>query len=155
MARISICFGLTAFALSLAFAPASGHAADAPAGWQTDIYAAHQASLKTGKPMVVVVGAEWCHFCKKLENETLVDPTMAGYIGANFVPVHLDFDQNKPIAKVLEIQSIPSTVILSPEADLLGRVDGFQVPRDYWERLEDARELHSKVSPAGYTAPAE
>lgn len=155
MSRSIFGAGLLTTALMFALTPARGVAADAPAGWETDLLAAREASLATGKPMVVVVGAEWCRFCKKLEAETLADPIMAGYVAENFVAVHLDFDANKPAAKALEIESIPATIVLSPEADLLGRVNGFQIARDYWERLEDARELHAKVTVAGHTAPVE
>jgi len=137
-------FGATAFAIA--------DAADKPGAihWQKDIYEAHDQAVKSGRPMLVVFGAEWCTFCKKFEAGTLSNATMAGYVNENFVPVHVDFDEDRRVADILEVKQIPCTVILSPEADLLGRVIGHQVPRDYWERLEDARELQAEISQVGH-----
>ncbi|QDT66432.1 thioredoxin family protein [Calycomorphotria hydatis] len=151
-AAIAVCCTLfTSIALSHF---AMGDQPQGPVAWQKDLYTAHSLSVQSNKPVLVVFGAEWCRFCKKLEGNTLSNPVMAGYVNENFVPVHLDFDQDKKIAQILEVKSIPCTVILSPKADLLGRVVGFKEPKDFWENLEDARELQSKILPAGHTVPA-
>ncbi|WP_310820498.1 thioredoxin family protein [Stratiformator vulcanicus] len=121
--------------------------------WRKDIYEAQADALKTGRPMLLVFGANWCTFCKKFERATLSNSTMSGYVGEKFVPVHLDYDADRRIADILEVKQIPCTVILSPEADLLGRVVGNKSPRDYWERLEDARDLHSEIKQVGHQTP--
>ena len=120
--------------------------------WQHDLKAAQKLSTKTGRPMLIVFGAEWCTHCHKFEDTTLANPTMAGYINKEFIPVHLDFDRAEETAQVLEVEAIPCTVILSPEADLLGKVVGAKPAKDYWEALQDARDEQLRIRQARIAA---
>lgn len=99
--------------------------------WIYDLNSAHEQSLATGKPMLIVCGGPWCVYCKKLEKEVLGNPTIARYINKTFIAVHLDSEKDQKAVQILEVKSLPTTVILSPEADLLGSVEGFVQPRDY------------------------
>ncbi len=120
--------------------------------WQTDLKAAQKLSVRTGRPMLIVFGADWCTHCGRFERNTLGNPTMAGFINREFVPVHLDFDKQQETAEVLEVQALPCTVILSPEADLLGKVVGAKAPKDYWEVLQDAKDEQSRIRQARFAA---
>lgn len=133
--------------LAAALACGAAHAADPPVAiaWQKDLKAAQRQAAATGKPMLLVFGADWCKFCKTYERETLGHPTMAGYVNREFVPVHLDFERDGEVAETLKVEALPCTVVLSPEADLLGRIVGNQAPKDLWEALEDAKDMQAKV----------
>ena len=129
-------------------AAATAGAAEPPAGpvhWQTDLKAAHEASVESDKPMVIVFGAEWCGYCRKLESETLSDRALAGSLNTRFIPVHLDFDEHRKVAEVLEVKSIPHVVVLSPEADLLGRVVGYRDRKSFTGSLAKARVMHDRL----------
>ncbi len=106
--------------------------------WHQDMQKAHQVSINEGKPMLIVFGASWCKFCTKLEKETLTNPRMAQYISQNFVPVHLDLDKEKKVGKILGVKSLPCTVVLSPEADLLGKIVGYKSVEAMQEQLQRA-----------------
>lgn len=108
--------------------------------WQTDLFAAHKLSQQHNKPMLIVFGAEWCGYCKKMEAQTLTQPEVAGYINAHFIPVHLDADKEERVTKILEIESLPCSVVLSPNADLLGRIDGYVAAETFQRRLSASRE---------------
>lgn len=129
------CLGL-AFTVSVAFA--AGITKLDSKMWHHDMQKAHKVAITEDKPMVIVFGASWCRFCKKLENETLSDPRMKQYIKQNFIPVHLDLDEEKRIGKILEIKSLPCTVVLSPQADLLGKIVGYKSPEAMHEQLQKA-----------------
>ena len=96
--------------------------------WQTDLNAAHRVSLQENKPMLLVISADWCTHCRKLWTNTLDDPELANHVNASFVSVRLDLDRNKRIAKILGVRSIPCSIVLSPRADLLGRLTGHAEP---------------------------
>ena len=137
----------SALALILA-ATATACAADPAAGeiaWRTDLKAAHEVSVDTGRPMVIVFGAEWCGYCRKMERDTLSDRTLAKALNEKFVPVHLDFDEHRKVAEVLEVKSIPHVVVLSPEADLLGRVVGYRDRKAFAGSLAKARTMHDRL----------
>ena len=89
--------------------------------------------------------------CKKLEKTTLRDPDMVRYINATFVPVHIDVDKQKRVAEILEVESLPCTIVLSPEADLLGRFEGFDKPAGLHKKLAAAKKLQGRVAAASGT----
>lgn len=115
--------------------------------WQSDIYAAHKASVRDRKPMLLVFGADWCVFCKKLEQTTLAEPQMVQYINQNFVPVHLDVDKDRKVASILEVTSLPCTVVLSPNADLLGRIEGYEKAPSLYRKLVAAKQQQALIAP--------
>lgn len=125
-------------------------AADPPAGgihWQTDLQTAHRLSQQTNKPMLFVFGADWCVWCKKLEKTTLTDRELVAYINENFVPIHIDADRDPRVVKILEAEGLPCAVVLSPNADLLGRIEGFRDVAAYRKALATAKEGKAAVVP--------
>ena len=104
--------------------PPRSPTAPASAGGRT-CRTAHAEAARTGKPLLLLFGAEWCVYCHKQTDETLADPAVAARVNADFVPVRLDFDADAKLAEVLEIKTLPQAVLLSPKADLLGRAAGF------------------------------
>ncbi len=110
--------------------------------WQPSLKAAHKVALEQNKPMLLVFGADWCSWCKKLEKTTLSNPQLAKYINSSFVSVHIDFDEEPKIVQILDVKSLPCTIVLSPDADLLGRYDEFMEPSPMYKKLVAARKLH-------------
>ncbi|MBX3443172.1 MAG: thioredoxin family protein [Planctomyces sp.] len=125
--------------------------------WETDLQEAHKLSVESGKPMLLVFGADWCHYCKKLEQSTLTNTELAKYINANFIPVHIDADDEPKVTEILEVTGLPCSVVLSPNADLLGRINGYKQPSAFYGELVQARRRHAAVQTASSkisTAPA-
>ena len=138
LGTLGICFG----ASSLSWASGPENQA---ISWQKNLKDAHRVALQQNKPMMLVFGAEWCGFCKKLEKTTLANPQLAKYINSTFVSVHIDVDEEEKVAQILDVKSLPCTIILSPEADLLGRFEGFMQPAPMYHKLVSAKQLHSET----------
>jgi len=122
--------------------------------WKADIFVGHQESVRSGKPMLLVFGAEWCVFCKKLEQTTLAEPEMVKYINGNFVPVHIDVDHQKKVASILKVKSLPCTIVLSPDAEVLGRIEGYAKAPSLHKRLVTAHKQMSEIAPASGSSSA-
>lgn len=113
--------------------------------WFHDLYEAHQVSVATGRPMLIVFGADWCHYCRELDTKTLTNPNLAAYVSANFVPVHLDADRDKRVAEILKAKPIPCTVVLSPNAELVARIFGYEEVQPYFGELEKSRQRYLRM----------
>ena len=150
MDRRDFCITLLGSGLSLGWF-GTALAAD-PAGvsvqklkWHKSLKAAHKLAIETDKPLLIVFGASWCHYCHKLERETLSDKRTVALIERDFIPVQLDFDRDSKVAKILEVEHLPCTVILSPEADLLQKAEGYKDYKSYAKVLQASLEQRTAI----------
>ena len=98
--------------------------------WGNDLKKAAAESQATGKPILITFTASWCHYCHKLLDETFTDPQVIARVNEYFVPVVLDADENERAVDLLGIEAFPSTVVISPELNVLGRITGYhQAPQ--------------------------
>jgi len=116
--------------------------------WHTDLVKAHQVAVTSKKPMLLVFSSKNCVYCRKLESVTLTDVNVHKLLVREFVPVKLDLYRDARIAKILEIDAVPSSIILTPEADLVGRITGFVEPVRYEQELKKARALQARLQRA-------
>lgn len=116
--------------------------------WQHDLRAAHKIAVAQNKPMLIVFGADWCGFCKKLEKETLGNQELATYINESFIPVHLDADKDEKILEILGVKGLPCTIVLSPAAEEIARIDGFHQPSGFYQKIAQAKLDFQKVKAA-------
>ncbi len=117
-----------------------------PPKWYTDLQRAHQAAVRQDKPLLLLFVQKSCLYCRQLEAVTLASEKIQQRLRQDFVPVVLDLDQNKKAAKVLKIEGVPATVILTPRAELLARVEGFVPPEAYNALLVKAASRHAEIS---------
>jgi uncharacterized protein YyaL (SSP411 family) len=154
ISRVALCRLVAAILVGTAGYSAGTNAADPPAEtaaaesihWQPTLKAAHQIAVRENKPLLLVWGADWCGFCKKLEGETLAHPALAKYINETFVTVHLDYDKDEKVRDILEVERLPCTIVLTPQAEQLERFEGFLQPADVYQKLSAARQLYIELT---------
>lgn len=93
--------------------------------WRTNLRVAHTAAIETQRPILIVFSAKWCTYCHKLLREAAADKQTARFINERFIPTMLDFDKEPRIAEVFEVESLPTTIVLSPGVDLLLQKPGY------------------------------
>ena len=49
------------------------------------------------KPILLDIGAVWCHWCHVIDRESYEDPNLAAIINKNFVPVKVDRDERPDV----------------------------------------------------------
>jgi len=112
--------------------------------WEQAPRRAAESSKETSRPVMLYVTADYCGYCRKLEKETWADSTVAKLVNERFIPLKVDGTREQRLVKTLEIDGFPAVIILSPEGEVLGRVDGYVGSKDMLARLK--KSLPTEIS---------
>jgi len=88
--------------------------------WGPDAFAAAQ---RENKPMLLDIGAVWCHWCHVMDRESYDDPEIAAIVNEHFVAVKVDRDERPDIDSRYQaaVQAVsgqggwPLTAFLTPD----------------------------------------
>ncbi|HYA36424.1 MAG TPA: DUF255 domain-containing protein, partial [Candidatus Binataceae bacterium] len=72
-------------------------AANDPVRWQPWGPDAFELARKFNRPMLIDIGAVWCHWCHVMDQTTYSDPEVVRAINQGFVPVKVDTDERPDI----------------------------------------------------------
>lgn len=115
--------------------------------WLRSVDDAGMMAAQSGKMIVVSVGAEWCHYCKKMDRETWPDRRVQQVLRKNYLPLKLNDQQHSEYLAMLKVTAFPTTLIFTPDRKFLTKVEGFLSPDKMAKLLEQAR-LAAQVSNA-------
>lgn len=107
--------------------------------WQKDIAKAWETTQQNGRPLLVFVTRDQCYYCDKMKDGTFATPAVAHSIHAAFVPLLIDGRTDSPLLKELNVKGYPSTFVISPQAVVLDRIDGYVTPDVLATRLKAIR----------------
>src|SRR6202451_2555365 len=88
--------------------------------WGEEAFAAAQ---RENKPMLLDIGAVWCHWCHVMDRESYDDPEIAAIVNQHFIAVKVDRDERPDIDSRYQaaVQAIsgqggwPLTAFLTPD----------------------------------------
>ncbi len=94
-----------------------------PVYWQEWGEAAFSLAAQADKPILLDVGAVWCHWCHVMDRESYEDPSLAATINEHFVAIKVDRDERPDVDARYQaaVQAIsgqggwPLTAILTPD----------------------------------------
>jgi thiol:disulfide interchange protein len=102
-------------------------------------------SRESGKPVFVLVAADWCPFCSSLKAGALADGRVASWLKENTEPVYVDVTRYKPqdpqaveIFNRLNVDSIPAMILLR-SGKQVGHIEGDIPADDVLRWLEKSR----------------
>ena len=72
-------------------------AANSPIRWQPWGESAFALARKLKRPLLVDIGAMWCHWCHVMDETTYADPRVIGLLNRRYVPVKVDADQRPDV----------------------------------------------------------
>jgi uncharacterized protein YyaL (SSP411 family) len=107
-----------------------------PIGWHEWGDDAFRRAAEEDKPILLDIGAVWCHWCHVMDRESYEDPTLAKLINEHFVAIKVDRDERPDVdsryqAAVSAISGQggwPLTAILTPDGKPF--FGGTYFPRD-------------------------
>jgi thioredoxin-related protein len=77
------------------------------------------------KKVLIHFFAEWCAYCKKMEQETFRDPGVVGLMNEQFVAVRVDADRESETAALFQVRGLPDTYFVTEDGDVIGHRPGF------------------------------
>jgi uncharacterized protein YyaL (SSP411 family) len=97
--------------------------AGSPVAWQPWDDEALRLARELDRPILLAVGADWCHWCHVMDRETYAEPAIAAFINAHFVPIKVDRDDRPDIDAryqgaarlALDTAGWPLTLFLTPD----------------------------------------
>ncbi|EQD75599.1 protein containing DUF255, partial [mine drainage metagenome] len=101
-------------------------ASEQPIDWHPWGNEAFDVARRTGRPILLDIGASWCHWCHVMDEGTYSDAEVARLLGAHFVAIKVDRDEHPEIDRRYQRQvgaltgegGWPLTGFLTPDGDV-------------------------------------
>jgi uncharacterized protein len=101
-------------------------AAHQPVAWYPWSEEAFAAARAADRPILLDIGAVWCHWCHVMDGESYEDPALAAVLNAHFVCVKVDRDERPDVDARYQraVQALagqggwPLTAFLTPDGDV-------------------------------------
>ena len=84
--------------------------------WNEDAF---QAARNEGKPVLLTLGATWCHWCHVMDQRAYADPRVIDLVNSGFIPVRVDVDQRPDISLRYNQGGYPSVAFLTGAGEFL------------------------------------
>lgn len=104
--------------------------------WRPDYAAARREAREKNRPLVLDFGTQSCFWCKKLDQITFRDPSVARLLNERFIPVKVDGEKDARLAQALGIEEYPALVVAGPDGKILKIQSGFVEAADFGRLLE-------------------
>ncbi len=117
------------------------------AGWLTNLNEGYAEARRSNRPIVVRVGATWCGWCRKL-NDELKDSSVQESL-SSYVRVYLDVDDSPRDARSLGINAVPALRVLNVAGRVVASHDGYMASADLAQWLSGQLPVATAVTPPG------
>jgi thiol-disulfide isomerase/thioredoxin/YHS domain-containing protein len=129
--------------------------------WEPTLDNAQRLAAQSNRLVLIHFWAPWCVVCKRMEAEVVNQPSVAADVTANYVPVKINADSFPATAQRYGVTALPTTVITTPQGQLLDSMRGRVEATEYVARLRrvatEAKQRGGAVYaqvPAGAAPPA-
>lgn len=118
--------------------------AQEPEWIREDEAAALERAKAEDKLVLVDIWAEWCGWCKKLDEDVFSKPEFAE-AAKDFVLLKIDSDANEGYLEKTSQQGLPTTAFLLPDGKVLCARAGYMPTEAYVAMLNEAKGLRGKL----------
>ncbi|MCE5301799.1 MAG: thioredoxin family protein [Planctomycetaceae bacterium] len=106
-----------------------------PVRWEATLEAAQRLAGQTNRLVLVQFEASWCGNCRRMEAEVLNQPSVAAELAADYVPVRINADHFPSTANQYGVRFLPTTVIVTPQGQVVDSMRGYIGAPDFTARL--------------------
>ena len=104
--------------------------------WEQYGVAAFDRARREKKPILLMGAASWCHWCHVMDETTYLDPRIGRLLAEHFIVIRVDIDERPDIAERYGDWGWPATILLSPEAEEIGKYRGYINAQEFAPILE-------------------
>lgn len=119
--------------------------------WQGDLKKAHGEAKKSGKLLLLHFYGDNCVWCDRLEAGAFQAPSVGQAIAQKYVPVKIHVGKDPSLAKMFQVKSLPTDVLVTTDGTVLSHGVSPQDPGRYVAMLNTAS---GPVQPANAASPA-
>ena len=124
--HLALCFGMSTNRLASATSAYLRTAAHQPIHWYPWSEEAFTAARAADKPILLDIGAVWCHWCHVMDGESYENPDLARYLNEHYVCIKVDRDERPDVDARYQraVQAItrqggwPLTAFLTPVGEV-------------------------------------
>ncbi|MFQ5491692.1 MAG: thioredoxin family protein [Phycisphaerae bacterium] len=113
--------------------------------WPADFQQAQRNAVDAQKPLLIQFSSSGCPYCVRMDREVLTTEAV-GALLADFELVRIDAWQEDALAGRYGIEGIPAFVVLGPQGQFVGKVEGYQPADRFTAFLRRAAGALSRVS---------
>jgi thioredoxin-related protein len=103
--------------------------------WHSDVEVAWKQAKERERPMLVFITTSGCRYCTMMQNVSFADPAVAELLHRGFVPAVVDAKNVAWLVQEQKVNSYPTTLIISPAAEVVDRINGYLKPGELKPRL--------------------
>lgn len=92
--------------------------------WQNNLDVALRSAQREGKIVMADFYTDWCHWCKKLDNEVYSDARVAE-LSAQFICAKIDADKDRDSVNKYMIRGYPTIIFFDGSGNEKGRIPGY------------------------------
>lgn len=85
-------------------------------GWEKESI---NMAKRLDKPILLKIGATWCHWCHVMDDTTYSDPSVIELINSYFIPINIDNDSRPDINERYNMGGWPTTAFLTPDGTVI------------------------------------
>ena len=93
-----------------------------------------QKALNEKKHIMINFYADWCYYCKKMDNQTFTNWSIIEILKEGFVAIKVNADKERKLASSYKITGLPATVFLEYNAIPIQLFPGY-MPTDMFENI--------------------
>jgi uncharacterized protein YyaL (SSP411 family) len=85
------------------------------------------------KPVMLFLGAFWCRYCQRMDEQAFSDTEVIALLNAYFVPLRVDYMQRPDVDARYNLNGWPTIAFMAPNGQLLAAVN--YLPADQFKEL--------------------
>jgi len=89
-----------------------------------------------GKKIYLHFYADWCTYCKQMDQSTFMATEVMSYLNKHFIPVRVDTDKEKEVARKYNVRPIPDNWFLDGKGERIANRPGYISPGDLYLLLK-------------------